>query len=150
MVLRSIKPEKNFVCVNKKDITKRLVVYIKSTNSNIFISLYKNIALNYTEKKIYLNKLVKTFSCGSFNVNNEKKVSIANIHVLGVRSSLYMLQKNIKKIHIIVNSSSTFRKPLLRNILNTKYQGEKLGLLSLIDITHNSYTRYKIKKDKRR
>lgn len=142
-----IEIEKN---CNKKVKTNQIIMYIRGTSSNIFISFFKKAYINKTDKSIYLGQLLRTFSCGSFKSNIGKKDSLFNINKLVVRSLFYLKKEDIYNIHIIINNVTTVKKYILYNIFNVSYKITGLKLLSLIDITHYSYTKYKIKKDKRR
>lgn len=136
--------------LNKRENNKQYVIYIKNTSSNIFFSIYKKIDIKKNRGGLRIYDLVKVFSCGHFKSPGNKKNSIITINNLAIKSSLFILEKGIQYVHIIINSTINYKKFILQTILSTKYKNTKLKLISLIDLTHYSYTKYKIKKDKRR
>lgn len=145
-----ISTRKNLSCPYKGAEKKQIIMYIKGTSSNIFISLFKKATVNKSNNNLHLYRILRTFSCGNFKPNIGRKVSLFSVNKLVLNSFLYLKEEEINSIHIIINNISAVIKYILYRILDVNYKNKGVKLLSLIDLTHYSYTKHKIKKDKRR
>ncbi len=131
------------------NLPKMLTFYIKSTEHNTFISIFKE-TISTINNKIILNKqLLKIYSCGIFGFKNRKKETPFASSVLANKSALYALEHGTIYIHIIFKGISIFKKIILTTLMKTLYKGKKLQILSITDITkypHNGCRAKKIKK----
>lgn len=124
--------------------------YIRNTNHNTFISIFKETILIKNNKIKPNQQLLKIFSCGSFGFKNRKKETSFASSILANKSSLYVLQNGGNYIHIIFKGISIFKKIILTTIINTNYKGINLKILSMADITHYPYNGCRTKKIKKR
>lgn len=127
-----------------------ITFYIKSTGHNTFISLFKETVANINNKITPTNKVLKVFSCGLFGFKNRKKETPFAASVLANKSALYAIQNGAVYIHIIFKGISLFKKIILTTIMKTKYQGNKLQILSITDVTHYPHNGCRAKKIKKR
>lgn len=137
--------------IEKKKVIypKILTFYIKSTEHNTFISLFKDTISIRNNKIILTQQLLKIYSCGTFGFKNRKKSTPFALSILANKSALYALKNDIVYIHIIFKGVSIFKKIILTTILKTKYNGIQLQILSITDLTnypHNGCRTKKIKK----
>lgn len=132
----------------EKNTTKANIFtfYIKNTGHNTFISIFKEIE---SKENIFIKKLLKVFSCGFFGFKNRKKETPFAFSILANKSALYALKNEAIYLHIVIKGISTFKKIILTTIMNTKYKGKKLQILSITDITQIPYNGCRAKKIKK-
>lgn len=137
--------------IKKQKINKPQIFtfYIKSTEHNIFISIFKKAILIKNNKIIPTKQVLKIYSCGMFGFKNRKKETPFASSILANKSALYALQQGAVYIHIIFKGISIFKKIMLNTIIKTKYNNINLKILSIIDTTqypHNGCRTKKINK----
>lgn len=133
----------------KRKKSQIFTFYIKSTEHNTFISLFKKTILIKDNKIIPTQQLLKIYSCGIFGFKNRRKETPFASSILANKSALYALQQGAVYIHIIFKGISIFKKIILNTIIKTKYKNTNLQILSIMDITqypHNGCRTKKINK----
>lgn len=141
---------KNTSVLNAKRKKNQVTLYLKGTDSNVFISLFKESYISSNMKSISFRGLLKIFSCGQFKLKSGRKNSLSVINILSNKSILFAVKNNFRYLHVIINGTNLMKRIILHNIFSTKKRKNVLKLLSLTDITHYPYGNYKVKKDKRR
>lgn len=131
---------------------KSAVLYIKSTASNFFISIYKKSTFKKEFNKISFYKLLKIFSSGSCGFYNRKKKASFSAGALGVKSALFVIDNNFKYVRLIFNGLNLHKTVIATNVLKTLVSNKKskIRLLSVVDNTSVPYNGCKSKKEKKR
>lgn len=134
---------------------KSVTFYIKSTKSNLFISIYNRNTL-FTDKwkrDITPYKLLKVYSSGIIGAKNRNKKIPHTLKALVKESITFSLDRGFKYVYLIFNGMNFYKEVLVENIRDIVIckdnVSHRLIIKSIIDTTRIPYIGCKIKKDKK-
>ncbi|UVC53081.1 ribosomal protein S11 (apicoplast) [Theileria orientalis] len=103
---------------NKQKFKKNydlIIVCVSFKLNNIFISISKFVKFF---EIFQFNSLLKSYSCGMFNLKNKNKTSIKAYNTISQQLNSILVKSNIKTIHLIFKSNHKINYIFINTLLN--------------------------------
>ncbi|UVC46370.1 ribosomal protein S11 (apicoplast) [Theileria orientalis] len=116
---------------NKQKFKKNydlIVVCVSFKLNNIFISVSKFVKFF---EVFHFNNLLKSYSCGMFNLKNKNKTSIKAYNLISQELNLFLMKNNIKKINLIFKSSHKINYMFINTFLNKLKNNKFIKILNI-------------------
>lgn len=120
-ILTSEKSKKNY---------NLIIIYITFKLNNIFISINEFTKFFEVFK---FNKLLKSYSCGTYNFKNKNKTSIQAYSLISQKLKYFLIDNNIKYIYFVFKSSIRINYFFL-NIFLTIINDEKHPFITILNL----------------